>query len=88
MGFVAIVWLWVSRGGPMMLIIISAAFGLSLASGIFLISIMPRLKVYARLRDDQRSVQCSHVGDPPRIGGLAIICGIAFGVALQILSAA
>lgn len=70
----------------MTFLIISAAFVFSILSGNLLIRSMPRLNAYVRSRNDQRSVQCSHVGDPPRTGGIAVLAGVAFGVALQILS--
>lgn len=73
---------------PMTYLIISAAFVFSISSGSFLIKSMPRLSVYVRSRNDQSSVQCSHIGDPPRTGGIAVLAGVAFGVALQILSGA
>jgi UDP-N-acetylmuramyl pentapeptide phosphotransferase/UDP-N-acetylglucosamine-1-phosphate transferase len=35
-----------------------------------------------RDRDDARARQCSHVGNPPRLGGVTVVAGLGAGIAL------
>ena len=62
--------------GPQMLI--SAA--VTVMVGLLLIAVRGPLSRLMRDRDDAGAVQASHVGDPLRLGGVAIFIGLAAGM--------
>ncbi|MGI3210361.1 MraY family glycosyltransferase [Roseovarius tibetensis] len=54
----------------------------TLVSGLLIILGRRPLSRLMRARDDARAVQASHVGDPLRLGGVAIFAGLLAGAAL------
>lgn len=62
------------------------AFAASLLSGVVLLRVKQQLEVIARARGDETAVQSSHVGNPLRVGGAAVLAGLAFAVALRMLN--
>src|SRR6056297_1600931 len=52
--------------------------------GLLLIACRRPLSRMMRARDDMRAVQASHVGDPLRLGGVAIFIGLAAGAAAAV----
>lgn len=53
----------------------------TLALGLLIMACRRPLSRMMRDRDDARAVQASHVGDPLRLGGVAIFIGLSAGVA-------
>ncbi len=63
-----------------------SALAVSFFAGVILLRIQKQLGVVARPRGDGTAVQSSHVGNPLRIGGAAVVAGLAFVAALQMLN--
>jgi UDP-N-acetylmuramyl pentapeptide phosphotransferase/UDP-N-acetylglucosamine-1-phosphate transferase len=63
-----------------------SALAVSLFTGVILLRIQKQLEVVAKPRGDGAAVQSSHVGNPLRIGGAAVVAGLAFVAALQMLN--
>jgi UDP-GlcNAc:undecaprenyl-phosphate/decaprenyl-phosphate GlcNAc-1-phosphate transferase len=70
-------------GGMSLFLVLVLPFLCAFLAGVLLLWIKRRLKIIARPRDDNTAVQASHVGNPPRIGGAAIIVSFTFISALQ-----
>lgn len=66
-------------------IYITLSLFLSFVLGGGLLLARRRLLLVSRPRDDSRAVQSSHVGNPLRIGGAAVITGLAFVVGLEMV---
>lgn len=61
------------------------AFAGSLFSGLILLRLRWQLTAVAKYRGDGVAVQSSHIGDPLRIGGVAVTVGLALGIGLRVL---
>lgn len=57
----------------------------ALLIGAVLLWFKPRIARFTQPRCDTTAVQCSHVGDPLRIGGVAILAAIAFVITSRYL---
>ena len=56
------------------------AMAISLAAGLLLIHNQCHLTRFIRERHDEYAVQASHVGNPLRLGGVAIFAGLLAGL--------
>ena len=75
------------RGGEISLFLfLFSALAASLSTGVVLLRIQKQLRVVATPRVDGTAVQSSHIGNPLRVGGAAVIAGLAFVAALQMLN--
>ncbi len=57
------------------------AASLSVALSFLLTECQSIIERFIRPRDDRRAVQNSHVGEPLRLGGVAVLCGLCLGAA-------
>lgn len=62
---------------------IASALAFCLVAGGLLLLVKQRLEILAKPRFDDAAVQASHVGDPLRIGGVAVIASLTAVVCLQ-----
>jgi UDP-N-acetylmuramyl pentapeptide phosphotransferase/UDP-N-acetylglucosamine-1-phosphate transferase len=65
------------NGGVLLL-----AMGVTLFVGWRVVAHRQALSRLMRDRDDARAKQCSHVGNPPRLGGVTVVAGLGAGIAL------
>lgn len=61
---------------------LDAAF-VSLLTGVILFRLQDKLAYAAKPRDDASAIQASHVGDPLRLGGVAVLLGLTFAIGVR-----
>lgn len=68
-----------------MFLFLFSVLAVSFFTGVILLRIKKKLEVVAKPRGDGTAVQSSHVGDPLRIGGAAVLVALACATWLQML---